>query len=469
MSCVCPKYAIFLVKISHVLNGLRRILMREGHFILLGATGDLALRKIFPALYRAYKDQLLVPSILATGRSRLSREEFLHLLDTKTKPHLKNLDLVLWENFTQHIEYVPMDLTQAQDFKALTQKPLHPNTLIYFSIAPEFFAIACAHLAQVGLNAPQVKIVLEKPLGVDLHSARAIHKSIAKHYQESQIYRIDHYLGKQSVQNLLGLRVSNPWLQALCNHGHVDHVQISVCETLGVESRGGFYDPMGALRDMLQNHMLQMLALLTMPLPSNLDASSIRKAKLSLLQSLKPLDDQAVRHQVVRAQYSANDALVGYRQESHVNPQSQTETFVALKLEIDRPEWVDVPFYLRTGKRMGGSFVQVVVGFKGDNSLVFNIQPNPAIWLSLHANAPIVLQSALEGGMDAYQRLILDAFDSNQSAFNHQDELEAAWVWLDPILQAWQANETPLYFYPAGSFGPKEAFDLLEKEGRAWF
>ncbi|WP_120945836.1 glucose-6-phosphate dehydrogenase [Helicobacter labacensis] len=439
--------------------------MREGHFILLGATGDLALRKIFPALYKAYKDQLLTPSILATGRSRLSQAEFLHLLDTKTKPHLKNLDLTLWESFTQHIEYVAMDLTQAQDFKALTKRPLHPNTIIYFSIAPEFFAIACEHLAQVGLNAPEVKIVLEKPLGVNLHSARAIHQSIAQHYQESQIYRIDHYLGKQSVQNLLHWRASNALLQTLLHKDHVDHVQMSVCETLGVESRGGFYDPMGALRDMLQNHMLQMLTLLTMPLPSNLDASSIRQAKRALLQSLKPLDHQALLAQVVRAQYSAHGDFVGYRQEPHVHPNSQTETFVALKLEVARSEWAGVPFYLRTGKRMGASFVQVVVSFKGGSPLIFTIQPNPAISLNL---APITLQTALESGMDAYQRLILDVFDSNQSAFNHQDELEAAWVWLDPILQAWQANETPLYFYPAGSFGPKEAFDLLERDGHAW-
>ncbi|MFC3848014.1 glucose-6-phosphate dehydrogenase [Helicobacter baculiformis] len=443
--------------------------MREGHFILLGATGDLALRKIFPALYVAFKDQLLAPRILATSRSRLSQAEFLQILDTKSKSHLKNLDLTLWESFTQHIEYVAMDLTQAQDFNALTARPLHPNTIIYFSIAPEFFATTCAHLAQVGLNAPQVKIVLEKPLGVDLHSARAIHKSIAQHYQENQIYRIDHYLGKQSVQNLLHLRASNALLQTLLHRDHVDHVQVSVCETLGVESRGGFYDPMGALRDMLQNHMLQMLTLLTMPLPSNLNASSIRQAKLSLLQSLKPLENKNLASQVIRAQYSADGALAGYRQEPHVNPNSQTETFVALKLEIDRPEWAGVPFYLRTGKRMGSSFVEVVVSFKGGAPLVFRIQPNPAISLNLHANTPLVLQSALESGMDAYQRLILDAFDSNQSAFNHQDELEAAWVWLDPILQAWQANQTPLYFYPAGSFGPQEAFELLEKEGRAWF
>ncbi|CAM2750085.1 glucose-6-phosphate dehydrogenase [Helicobacter felis] len=442
--------------------------MREGHFILLGATGDLALRKIFPALYRAYEDRLLTPSILATGRSRFSREEFLQTLDTKVKARLKICDPASWESFTQQIDYVAMDLTRAEDFKVLKTRPLHPNTLIYFSIAPEFFATACVHLAQVGLNAPEVKIVLEKPLGVDLHSARAIHKSIAQHYQESQIYRIDHYLGKQSVQNLLYLRASNPLLQTFWSKDYIDHVQISVCETLGVESRGGFYDPMGALRDMLQNHMLQMLALLTMPLPASLNANSIRQAKLSLLQSLKPLESQHLAKQVIRAQYSAHGDFIGYRQEPHVNPQSQTETFVALKLEITRSEWVGVPFYLRTGKRMGDSFVEVVVSFKGGGSLVFRIQPNPAISLNLHASTPLVLQSALESGMDAYQRLILDAFDSNQSAFNHQDELEAAWVWLDPILQAWQANKTPLYFYPAGSFGPQEAFELLEREGRTW-
>ncbi|WP_104749992.1 glucose-6-phosphate dehydrogenase [Helicobacter cynogastricus] len=440
--------------------------MREGHFILLGATGDLALRKIFPALYRAYRDQLLTPNILATGRSRFTQEEFLHVLDSKVKAKFAPKEQDLWENFTQKVRYASMDLNRAEDFRALQTSTLHPNTLIYFSIAPEFFALACAHLAQVGLNAPSAKIVLEKPLGVDLHSARAIHESIAQYYQESQIYRIDHYLGKQSVQNLLTWRASNPLLQSLWNKNHIDHVQISVCETLGVESRGGFYDPMGALRDMLQNHMLQMLSLLTLPLPNKLEAPLIRQAKLTLLKSLKPLQPKNLAKQVIRAQYSAHRDFVGYRQEPHINPQSQTETFVALKLEIDRPEWAGVPFYLRTGKRMGDSFVRARVAFKGGNFLEFHVQPNPSLCFKL---APFTLSSALESGMDAYQRLILDAFDSNQSAFNHQDELEAAWVWLDPILQAWQANETPLYFYPAGSFGPKEAFDLLEKEGRAWF
>ncbi|WP_104758919.1 glucose-6-phosphate dehydrogenase [Helicobacter bizzozeronii] len=438
--------------------------MLECHIILLGATGDLAMRKIFPALYLAYQNKLLAPVISAVARSKLDDESFQDNLTKKAQEYIPNLDPQSWGLFCQNIHYLSINLTQANDFKQLQHN--HPNTLIYFSIAPEFFALACAHLAQVGLSAPGVKIVLEKPLGADLQSCKDIYAQISKYYQEDQIYRIDHYLGKQSVQNLLELRAKNPILSALWNKDHVDHVQISVLETLGVENRGGFYDPTGALRDMLQNHMLQMLSLIAMPTLKNPSAQALRDAKLSVLKSLKPLDFQALVKQVVRAQYASNGTLKGYTQEPNIPTQSQTETFVALKLEVQSPMWAGVPFYLRTGKRMGTSLVQIVLVFKGGGALILNLQPQYTLELDLKGVPP--LQARLDQGMDAYEKLILEAVRGNPALFSHQDELEAAWAWVNPILKAWEQNQVPLFTYPAGSFGPKVAFELLESEGRSW-
>ncbi|WP_104640508.1 glucose-6-phosphate dehydrogenase (NADP(+)) [Helicobacter bizzozeronii] len=438
--------------------------MLECHIILLGATGDLAMRKIFPALYLAYQNKLLAPVISAVARSKLDNETFQDNLTKKAQEYILDLDPQSWGLFCQNIRYLSINLTQANDFKQLQHN--HPNTLIYFSIAPEFFALACAHLAQVGLSAPGVKIVLEKPLGADLQSCKDIYAQISKYYQEDQIYRIDHYLGKQSVQNLLELRAQNPILSALWNKDHVDHVQISVLETLGVENRGGFYDPTGALRDMLQNHMLQMLSLIAMPTLKNPSAQTLRDAKLSVLKSLKPLDFQALVKQVVRAQYASNGTLKAYTQEPNIPTQSQTETFVALKLEVQLPMWAGVPFYLRTGKRMGTSLVQIVLVFKGGGVLILNLQPQYTLELDLKGVPP--LQARLNQGMDAYEKLILEAVRDNPALFSHQDELEAAWAWVDPILKAWEQDQVPLFTYPAGSFGPKVAFELLESEGRSW-
>ncbi|BCZ19528.1 Glucose-6-phosphate 1-dehydrogenase [Helicobacter sp. NHP19-012] len=437
--------------------------MQECRFILLGATGDLALRKIFPALYRASLSGLK-PNITACARSPLSTPEFLDKLSTKAKEYIKDLDPKAWADFAANISYTPLDFNKPEDFKAL--KSTHPNTIIYFSIAPAFFAKACQKLAAVGLNAPNIKIVLEKPLGTNLQSCKDICAQIGKHFKEEQIYRIDHYLGKQSVQNLFYLRHNNPFLAGLLSAHYLDHVQISVLETLGVESRGGFYDPMGALRDMLQNHMLAMLALST--IPANTPTEHTRQAKLEMLRSLKPLNQESLKSQVVRGQYMAGGGFKGYTEEEQVNPHSQTETFVALKLELEHQNWQGVPFYLRTGKRMGASLVQVVFVFKGPpQALVYTIQPQCSLELQLQGMG--ALKSTLDSGMDAYERLILEVVAGNQSPFNHQDELEAAWRFVDPILQSWQENLTPLLPYAAGSFGPKAAFDLLKQDNREWF
>ncbi|MCH5336725.1 MAG: glucose-6-phosphate dehydrogenase, partial [Campylobacter sp.] len=351
---------------------------------------------------------------------------------------------------------------------------------------PEFFMQSCENLALIGLNNPKVKIVLEKPLGKDLKSFRQINEKIAKYYKEQQIYRIDHYLGKESLQNLLILR-SNPVFMSLWDKKHIQSVQISVFETLGVEARGEFYDKTGALRDMVQNHLLQILSLVAMKMPQNLDAKSIRAAKLKLLKSLKPLDKNKLKSQVIRAQYAKNSKFKAYLEEQNIQKNSQTETYVALKVEIDNSMWKGVPFYLRTGKRMAKQFAQIVVIFKDKrqenfiNKLIIRLQPENFITLSLKTkkvgkgmeieekNLNLDFSSNSSKSMKAYERLILEVIEKNQTSFNHKEELEAAWLFVEPILQNWQEQKSPLFYYSAGSFGPKEALELIQKDDNQWY
>lgn len=459
-------------------------------FILLGATGDLAKRKIFPALYEIYAKGFLNPKsqIIATARTKYSEEEFKKYLDKESKIHIQNCDEKKWLDFIKHISYVSIDFTQKEDFKRLKEKisEKSQNIAIYFSISPEFFMQSCENLALIGLNNPKVKIVLEKPLGKDLKSFRQINKKIAKYYKEQQIYRIDHYLGKESLQNLLILR-SNPVFMSLWDKKHIQSVQISVFETLGVEARGEFYDKTGALRDMVQNHLLQILSLVAMKMPQNLDAKSIRAAKLKLLKSLKPLDKNKLKSQVIRAQYAKNSKFKAYLEEQNIQKNSQTETYVALKVEIDNSMWKGVPFYLRTGKRMAKQFAQIAVIFKDKrqenfiNKLIIRLQPENFITLSLKTkkvgkgmeieekNLNLDFSSNSSKSMKAYERLILEVIEKNQTSFNHKEELEAAWLFVEPILQNWQEQKSPLFYYLAGSFGPKEALELIQKDGNQWY
>ncbi|TKX28463.1 glucose-6-phosphate dehydrogenase [Campylobacter estrildidarum] len=463
--------------------------MQSFDFILFGATGDLAMRKIFPSLYQAYIDGFLPPigKMIATGRSSLSTEQFIEKLNNNSKIHIKNCDDKKWEEFIHNINYLSINLNETKDFDLLKGKidNKSQNIVIYFSISPEFFIKACENLTLVGLNDDRVKIILEKPLGMDLKSCQAINNEIAKYYKEKQIYRIDHYLGKESIQNLLILRAFNPIFTSLWEKEHVDYVEISVFETLGVEGRGEFYDNTGALRDMIQNHILQILSLVAMKIPKKLDAESIRSAKLSLLKSLKPLSDEDIKNNVIRAQYDKSGEFKSYLAEDNIKENSQTETFVAIKAELLDDNWKGVPFYIRTGKRMADSFAQIIVYFKNKedlnsspNKLIIRLQPENQISLNLKVkkigktmdyeenNLILNLNSTL--AMQPYERLILDVIEGNQASFNHKEELETAWAWVDPILKNWQENKTPLYYYIAGSWGPKEAFDLIRRDKHEW-
>lgn len=463
--------------------------MKNFNFVLFGATGDLAMRKIFPSLYQAFIDGLIpsLDKIIATSRSTLSTEQFIEELNNRSKIHIKNYDDNKWEEFTQFITYLSINLNEAKDFEFLREKinKKSQNIVIYFSISPEFFIKACKNLAQVHLNQSHIKIILEKPLGMDLQSCRAINNEIAKYYSENQIYRIDHYLGKESIQNLLILRSYNPIFTSLWSKEHIDYVEISIFETLGVESRGEFYDDTGALRDMVQNHILQVLSLVAMKIPENFDAESIRQAKLELLKNLKPLSDNDIKNNVIRAQYIKSEEFKSYLSEDNVKNDSQTETFVAIKIELLDENWKSVPFYIRTGKRMADSFAQIIVHFKNknhlnlnSNKLIIRLQPDNQISLNLrvkkigktidYEEKNLILNLNNSSIMQPYERLILDAIQGNQTLFNHKEELEAAWTWIDPILKNWRANKTPLYYYLAGSWGPKEVFELIKKDKHEW-
>lgn len=455
--------------------------MENLDFILFGATGDLAMRKLFPCLYEAYAKDFLPTNIriIATSRSALSTEDFIKELELKAKIHLKNCDEQKWHNFTQKISYLSINTNQSEDFKALEEKITDKakDIVIYFSISPEFFIKVCENLAKIKLNQAKTRIILEKPLGVDLKSCQAINNEVAKYYKEEQIYRIDHYLGKQSVQNLLILRAYNPLFASLWNKNFIDHIQISVFETLGVENRGEFYDKTGALRDMVQNHILQILSLLTMKIPSELNSQNIRKAKCEILKKIKA----PIPKQVIRAQYTQNKEHKSYIDEANIAKNSKTESFVAFKLELEDETWQGVPFYVRTGKKMASSYVKIVLVFQNNtnfsNQLIIDLQPKNQISLKIavkkNAKGMDYEEQSLnftqnQAYMQPYESLILDAIGADPTSFNHKEELEMAWVWADKILNYFNEPQTPLYYYKAGSLGPKEAFSLIEEDGRQW-
>lgn len=457
--------------------------------VIFGATGDLAMRKLLPNLYQAHAAGLLHEQgrILAVSRSQLSREAFLARVEKEAKIHLTEFVAPrLWQSFLQRIDYLSVNVLNEQDFDVLQHKIASKNSeavVIYLSTAPHYFAITCEQLARVGLNHQQVRIVLEKPLGTDLQSSRAINTAIARFFQEEQIYRIDHYLGKESLQNLLPLRFANPLLAQIWHKDWVQSVELTVAEELGVQDRGEFYDNTGALRDMVQNHMLQMLCFVAMETPKSLAADDVRDEKLRVLQALAMLPENEVAQNVVRAQYQ------GYTTEHNVAHNSQTETFVAIRTYVNTPRWQGVPFYLRTGKHLNKRYASIILNLKEQETLfgkqssrlLIQIQPEERIewqiavkqagnhltvepaWGSLDLK-----QNTQERRADAYELLLLEVIEGRLNLFNRADELDAAWRWVMPILNAWQNHQAPLYTYVSGSQGPIEAEHLLTQDHAKW-
>jgi len=474
--------------------------------LVFGGTGDLALHKLLPALYRLHREERLPADtrIFALARSQLSDDGFVTLAERHCRAQLARSEFTAeaWRSFAARLIYLMLDATQSGEINRLVKRmqPTAGRSLLhYLATAPSLFAPIVQNLANAGLAGPDARIVLEKPLGHSLQSAQAINEAIGKVFDESQVFRIDHYLGKETVQNLMALRFANALFEPVWRTGHIDHVQISVCESLGVENRGAYYDHSGAMRDMVQNHLLQLLCLVAMEAPVRFDAEAVRNEKVKILEALKPIAGLDVRDKTVRGQYAAGkiggQEVPAYYFEKNVDNDSDTETFVALQTEIDNWRWAGVPFYLRTGKRMAKKSSEILIQFKpvphrlfdggsgAANCLLIRLQPEERITLQLMAKtpgkgmalAPVELDLNLAHAFskskrrwEAYERLLLDVLEGDSTLFMRRDEVEAAWGWVDPIINGWQEYYENPRPYPAGSTGPEQAHSLLEMQGRAW-
>ena len=471
--------------------------------LIFGATGDLSIRKLLPALYMAFvHDRLPAHSrIVAIGRQAMQRADYLRQVLGASRSFIDAaaLDSAAWDRFNDLFDYVALDAGQAADYTRLAaQTRAGAQRVFYLATAPQLFATICENLAASGLVDAQARVVLEKPLGHDLASARAINQQVGRHFQESQIFRIDHYLGKETVQNLMVLRFGNTIFEPLWRAPNIRSVQITVAESVGVGSRAGFYDGTGALRDMVQNHLLQLLCIVAMEPPVSLEPDAIRDEKLKVLKSLRKLGPTELARDVVRGQYTAGsveaEAVCGYLQESNVPPNSQTETFVALRAQIDNWRWANVPFFLRTGKRMAARQSEIVIDFanqpfsifpdlhgQSTNRLVIKLQPQESVQLQIMAKEPgsgmrrrpvsldLDLHTAFtERRAEAYERLLVDVIRGRLTHFMRHDELEAAWTWAEPILNGWQDMHEPPRPYTAGSWGPAASSALTARSGMHW-
>jgi glucose-6-phosphate 1-dehydrogenase len=470
--------------------------------VIFGGTGDLALRKLLPALFHRFAEGQVPASSRIIGVAREGLDDAGYralvrevLVDGGAAPERV-------DTFLPQLNYLPLDARKDEGWDAfaalVNEQPDHVR-VFYLSTSPELFVDICNRLGAHGLNGPNARVVLEKPIGRDLASAMRIIEAVGRVFSEAQTFRIDHYLGKETVQNLLALRFGNALFEPLWNAGHIDHVQITVAETLGLGRRAGYYDHAGALRDMVQNHMLQLLCMVAMEPPASLSPNAVRDEKLKVLHALKPVDMRNASQLTVRGQYKAGaidgERVPGYLEELE-NGQSNTETFVALKAEIANWRWAGVPFYLRTGKRLATRLSEIVVAFKSvphsifdasagplaHNRLVLRLQPDEGVklWLTIKhpgpgglrlRHVPLDMSFVEAFGVqqpDAYERLLLDVVRGNPTLFMRRDEVEAAWRWIDPILGAWAAVGEPLRPYAAGSWGPSAAVALIERDGRTW-
>jgi glucose-6-phosphate 1-dehydrogenase len=474
---------------------------------LFGALGDLALRKLFPALYQLDRAGLLPTETRLLALARESGEAASHLamIEEHLRRHVgeRDLDEAVLQRFMARLDYLNMDFRRAEDYAALADKAGQAERIVAFFATPaSVYGAICAGLAGAGL-AERTRVVLEKPIGHDLESSREVNDAVARFFPEDRTYRIDHYLGKDTVQNLIALRFANSLFETQWNQNHISHVEITVAETVGIEGRWGYFDQAGQLRDMIQNHLLQLLCLIAMDPPSDLSADSIRDEKVKVLKALAPIAPEHLGQQLVRGQYVAGSILgrhvPGYLEEENSNTQSDTETFVALRAEICNWRWAGVPFYLRTGKRMPQKLSQIVIHFKAPphyifapeqrqligNKLIIRLQPQEGISLLV-----MTKDQGLDKGMqlrsgplqlnfsetykspripDAYERLLLEVMKGNQNLFVRKDEIEYAWKWCDQLIDGWQRVGAPPKPYAAGSWGPAASIALISRDGRSWY
>lgn len=487
--------------------------------VIFGATGDLTNRKLIPALYNVAVEGDLPPQFKVVGFARRDKSDDVfrkELEEGNRKNSRQGHNDELWGNFSQSIHYHRSEFEDLDGYKALAdllnkfdeERGAPANRLFYLASAPEAFKPILEMLRAAGLNegvkGKWARVVCEKPFGKDLATAMALNETVAATFEEKDTYRIDHYLGKETAQNIMVLRFANALFEPNWNNRYIDHVQITCAENLGMEGgRGGYYDTSGALRDMVQNHLLQLLSLVAMEPPTDLSADAVRDEKVKVIRSLRPLvGSEAVGTNVIRAQYTAGSvdgvSRPGYRQEDRVNPESKTEAFVALRLFVNTWRWQGVPFYIRVGKQLPKKATEISVHFKrppqvpfatarlpgsSENTLVIRIQPDEGIALRILAKQPGQALSMQQVKMDfrysssfgkaspeAYERLLLDAMAGDATLFARRDEVENAWKFIDEIEHAWHKSSTPppMCEYPAGSWGPKEADDLLRQDGREW-
>ena len=484
--------------------------------VIFGAGGDLTKRKLFPALYNLKANGLLPNDFAIIGFSgnKFTSQEF---RDAQSKDIREfataKVDDATWAWFAERLEYVAGDFSDPAAYKRLAETiekvgqrySTKGNCLFYLAVAPRFFSVAVKQLGDAGLTSEEKgswrRVIIEKPFGRDLESAHALNSEIKKTLDEKQIYRIDHYLGKETVQNLLAFRFSNGIFEPIWNSRYIDHIQITAAETVGVEERGGYYDESGALRDMVPNHVMQLISMVAMEPPYSFDADAIRDEKAKVLHAIQPIKPEEVLHQAVRGQYGAGTmngkTVPAYRTEGQVNPNSNTDTYAALKLFVDNWRWAGVPFYVRTGKRMKQRLTEIAIQFKRApftlfrdtavektmaNLLVIHIQPDEGISLGFTAKIPGPTMRLGKVDMNfkyedyfgvapstGYETLILDCMIGDPTLFQRDDMVEAGWRIVTPLIDLWKAlpaREFPNY--PAGTWGPKEADHLLERDGRQW-
>lgn len=474
--------------------------------IIFGVTGDLSQIKLLPALYHRYLDGQIDQSsrIIGVSRQALTKEDFIQLAYDACNKQKKDMVQEKWDAFSELLSYVEMDATQEGEeweiVKQLISKDQRP-CIFYLAVAPHLYVPICKTIKSSGVKKDSARVVLEKPIGTDLASAVSINQGVGDVFDESSIFRMDHYLGKETVQNLLVLRFANTMFEPVWSNHTIDHVQITVSETLGVDNRHEYYDKSGAVRDIVQNHLLQLLCLTAMEPPLSLDADDVREEKIKILRALKSFTPKSALKNTVRGQYVAghinNQPVPGYKDKLPDElKDSTTETFVAIKTEIDNWRWAGVPFYLRTGKRMAKRCSEIVLQFKplphnvfGDgiqeaNRLVIRLQPDEGMRLYMQIKQPgpggLELQSlpldlsyaesfSAIRYPDAYERLLMDVVRGNLSLFMGHNEVEAAWKWTDNLLQSWEKGNHPVENYPAGSNGPLKSAMLLDRDNREWW
>lgn len=474
--------------------------------IVFGAAGDLSLRKLIPSLFHRWRDNQIPEEsqIIGVSRTAMDNDAFRRLaIDSFRKYHPKEeVEDGEWERFAKRLHYVELDAVSGgegwENLKALLADGENKQRVFYLALAPSLYGAVSANIAVAGLKSPGARIVLEKPIGSDLESAQAINEAVGAVFEEEAIFRIDHYLGKETVQNLLVLRFMNSLFEPVWNANAIDHIEITVAEAIGAGGRASYYDKAGALRDMVQNHLLQLLCLVAMEPPLDLSPDTVRDEKIKVLRALRPITRENVRQSTVRGQYAkgAADGEVAPGYVEELGAESETETFVAIKANIDNWRWKGAPIYLRTGKRMKERRSEIIIQFKDvghalvndggplpPTRMVIRLQPDEGVRMLLVTKDPgpggmrlryVPLNLSYADAFkarypDAYERLLMAVVRGDLALFMRRDEVEAAWRWVDGILAAWNEDRTPAYPYAAGTDGPAQAAMMLDRDGREWF